>query len=174
MRFYSFVAGLYLSELQKGLQTGHAISEVLAVYDIDSPEFRVYHEWAKNHKTIIILNALNHGGVVSVYQRLKDLADILGLPVVQFNEDEVSMNAMATAAGIVLPAELYDVSQEYRQTVAVNLPHYLNPLNNVSRLNDDYIWVHTAIDGDKVVRVEHHPSSAEFELINLIKQYRLA
>jgi short subunit fatty acids transporter len=27
-RFYSIVAGLYLSDLQKGLQTAHAVSEV--------------------------------------------------------------------------------------------------------------------------------------------------
>ena len=79
-RLYTFVAGLYLSELQKGLQTAHVVGELFADTELLSKQRDALLNWAQTDKTIIILNALNHGGVVAAHDIMYPLADELGLP----------------------------------------------------------------------------------------------
>lgn len=100
-RLYSLVAGLYLSKIQCGIQTAHLVSEMSLHRD------EVYNEWASQDKTIIVLNALNHAIVSETHAQLEQLGSVLGLPTGIFCEDEVSMNNMATATGIIVPAMLH-------------------------------------------------------------------
>lgn len=107
LRFYSFVPALYLNALQRGLQTAHAVSEMMVTEQSEAAA-KLFQEWAKNHKTIIILNALNHGTVTRTAAALTELAKFFDLPTALFREDEESMNGMATAFGIVLPSRIFN------------------------------------------------------------------
>ena len=100
-RFYSFVAGHYLSPLQCGLQTAHAVS------NMSVEPTKEYNNWAKNDKTIIICNAANSKGVGDTYEVLKRFGDLRELPVSIFHEDENSLNGAATACGIIVPMQYY-------------------------------------------------------------------
>ena len=119
--FYSFVAHHYLSPLQQGLQTAHAVA--LLSYAVHShavgqlsfatnrPNREQFAQWSGFDKTIIICGASNHAGVVHAYEQFKIFTDtgLLGYmqPVIFF-EDEQSMNKMATACGVLVPSRYYD------------------------------------------------------------------
>lgn len=105
-RFYSFVAGNYLSPLQCGIQTAHAVAEM------SQKKTAIYENWAKNDKTIIVLNAKNHKGVgeVARFMYNSELQKTL-IDVSSFSEDEDSMNGMMTACGVLIPEFIYDAKR---------------------------------------------------------------
>ncbi len=116
-RLYTFVAGLYLSELQKGLQTAHVVSEIAAkvMDDFDNNRpltgMHAFSNWANKDKTIIICNAGNHKGVLECWAELKRTAIDPGFVTgAIFHEDEQSMNGMATACGVIVPEQYWDVT----------------------------------------------------------------
>lgn len=160
-RFYSFVAGHYLSPMQAGLQTGHAISEMHVYHrphaQLEQPVsslYDVYDTWARDHKTIIILNAGNHAGVLDAWNQADMFTDKLGelniwLPSVVFHEDEQSMNKMATACGIIVPDQFYDVKFDREMN----------------------IYSHEEIDGPKTTYHRFYPGSLEHEFISWLKAF---
>lgn len=109
-RLYSFVAHHYLSPMQCGLQTAHVVSEMSR--DTNG----IYSDWAENDKTIIICGAGNHAGVMEAFKQLRAHNNVLHyanvsseyLPLALFLEDEQSMNRMATACGMILPARFFN------------------------------------------------------------------
>lgn len=106
MRLYAFV-NYYLSPLQHGLQTAHLVSELFAQHLIGSELNCQVGKWALYHKTIIILKGGNSKEIADFYAgRLFPLRD--KFPTAIFYEDHQSLNGAATAAGIILPEELYD------------------------------------------------------------------
>lgn len=68
LRLYSFT-NYYLSDLQKGLQTAHLVSEMFTKY-VTGKHKKMLFEWATNHKTIIILNGGNSNGVIISHKKL--------------------------------------------------------------------------------------------------------
>ena len=159
LRFYSFVAGLYLSPLQCGLQTAHAVSEMYMDNLHLDKEHNLFHEWALHDKTIIILNALNSRGVEDVYRKLMDLAAPIGrFQITLFREDEESLNGAVTAAGIIVPKKYYDVE-------------YLRPDERAKRgsISDVGSYVYDGPDGEVLYR----EGTAEYELVHILKSYRL-
>ncbi len=154
-RLYTFVAGLYLSELQKGLQTAHIVGELMAAY---RPGFNdagdAAYEWAANDKTIIILNALNHGGVVAARDNMRLLAEELNLPSAIFYEDEMSMNRMATAFGVVVPEALYDVT----------------PMRDL----DGEVVGYRHVPLDATLSTIYHMDTAQGQFCHQLKSYRMA
>lgn len=112
-RLYSFTANSYLSPLQLGLQTAHVVGELSAAFRCYSGPVskatKAFEDWAAHDKTIIILGAGNHAGVLAVADQMRQLASQLDLPAAIFREDEQSMNCMATAFGVVVPRDLWDV-----------------------------------------------------------------
>lgn len=155
MRLYSFVVGLYLSELQKGLQTGHCVSEYTAAAEalkFDTEQFDQVVDWSKNHKTIIILNAHTVGGVKRVYEKLDVLARKLGLPYNIFHEDEESLGGIPTATSVIVPAEYYQVERAVRT-------------------DGRYDWVHTDTDG--IIRY-YPPGTVDFDFVELLRSHSLA
>jgi hypothetical protein len=163
LRLYSFVAGLYLSPLQCGLQTAHIVSELYATRQA-GPARQKYADWAEKNKTIIILNALNSGGVISLHERLVPFAVLFGLPLSIFYEDEVSLGGAATAVGVVVPKQYFDV--EYDRT-----PGY----GGVGGGADRESYTHYQKDslGEVVGAIRYDADSPEFNFINIIKGYRL-
>jgi hypothetical protein len=108
-RLYTFVANHYISPLQCGLQTAHVVSE-LSRYKQNTHQAHIFNAWAENDKTIIICGAGNHKGVMDCHAELvRTGGGALLLPVALFREDEQSMNGMATACGVIVPEQYYDV-----------------------------------------------------------------
>ena len=86
-RFYSFVANLYLSDLQKGLQTAHVIADMSMSFTDEDEASEAYIQWATSDKVIIICGAAHHQGVVDCYNALLGFKLELDLPVNIFYED---------------------------------------------------------------------------------------
>lgn len=161
-RFYSFVAGLYLSPIQCGIQTAHAVSEMSVRYSNLALK-DVYKEWAEQDKVLIVCQAVNHAGVVAAYEQLQ-MFEKLGMPIVIFYEDEQSMNGMATAAGIIVPERYYNAT-------------YMNG-TSVDVLDPDTpktpYYVHLYDENYRDRRTVYPEGTTEFEFINFLKSFRLA
>lgn len=193
-RFYSFVAGLYLSPLQRGLQTGHAISEMqsdLLKMEQDevsnaavdrSIERLMYNDWATDDKTIVILDALNCAGVVEAYNKATEFCMDLEMPVTIFHEDIASLNGAPTATGLVVPDFYYDareiievqddggflkgVTQELMALILHRkMPDYIKRFYRFERKN---------ADGEVVETLDYEQDSVEYNFIKFLKSYRLA
>lgn len=112
MRLYSFT-NYYLSSLQKGLQTAHCVS------DMSLLNHNLYLEWAKSHKTVVILNGGNSGNLQSIYdfflENHKSLS--IDMPFVKFHEDEVSLGGALTSVAIVIPELYYSMAAKVRMNL---------------------------------------------------------
>lgn len=113
-RFYS-LTNLYISDIQRGIQTAHAVSEMMAKYrepERVGPNYdearRVYTEWAENDKTIIVLQGGPSGALHEAHEFIKVLSHKLTLPFVKFYEDEYSLNGALTCVGVVVPDYVYN------------------------------------------------------------------
>jgi hypothetical protein len=158
-RLYTFVANLYLSPLQCGLQTAHVVSELSQLQDTE--QMHAYDMWASVDKTIIICAAINHAGVKDAFAKLDNMGTVhvKGLPYAIFHEDEQSMNGMATACGIIVPEEFFDVIYESAADNGV-----------VNR------YVHSKTDENgRVHTMFAYPQGSDaFEFISFLKGFRLA
>lgn len=164
-RLYAFVAAGYLSELQRGLQTAHAVSRMSRKYKTNTPQVKAYSDWADHDETIIICTAFNHKGVVNCYEELLRVGEPMGLPVSLFREDEQSMNGMATACAIVVPQEYYDAREvPLEDRIDTSFLHGLTI--------DEPRYSYTTSGGG--VTVTYPVSHPEGQLIKHIKGYRLA
>lgn len=139
-RFYSFT-NMYLSSIQKGIQTAHAVSEMSKTVYPTNIANDAYSNWAKFDKTIIVLN----GGNQAMLQMLYDFAVPFGkrfdLPVVKFHEDEQSLNGALTAVGIILPSCWYELASNLRTGTAsydgfdIITANFLQALNSCGLAN---------------------------------------
>lgn len=159
-RLYTFVAGLYLSDLQKGLQTAHVVSEISRQGGrhgcIPHDD---YSRWADKDKTIIICNALNHKGVLDCWAELQRLNLALCLPAALFREDEESMNGMATACGVIVPEKYWAAQFERHEDTG---------------LEDRWVYGRQDETGKCVEIKTYTENYPEGQFIKHIKQYRLA
>lgn len=117
MRLYSFVNANYLKHVQHGLQTAHAVAELYNKYPEDTKDgncvrYDLLNDWARNHKTIIILDGGDCQDLHDIVVFLKEREKALKLPYSYFKEDARSLNNALTAVAVVVPAEIYDVRKE--------------------------------------------------------------
>jgi hypothetical protein len=100
--------------MQQALQAGHVIANIGAgcVEYAGGPQARMFHQWAVNHKTIILLNG---GDSATIADTFKTLILPLNLPCANFFEDEYSLNNACTCAGIVVPTEMCDAIDAARE-----------------------------------------------------------
>lgn len=110
MRLYSFTNSGFIKEIQNGLQTAHVVAELFLSYT-EGKEHEVLVDWAKNHKTIIILRGGNHQELQILFDDLAYISETLELPLEIFQEDE-TQNHLTTAVSIVVPEEIYDREYE--------------------------------------------------------------
>jgi hypothetical protein len=158
-RLYSFVAGLYLSDLQKGLQTAHVVGDLSQeYYDPETVESIAYATWAAEDKTIVICTAGNHKGVKDCAREIGKLSIELRLPFTIFFEDEESMNQMATAFGVVVPQILYSAVLDDSESTRLI---YKEP-------------VLVCTDPVSLVQSSHIVSSPTGQFITMLKSFRLA
>lgn len=168
-RLYTFVAGLYLSDLQKGLQTAHVVSELHTLYrsysGADARETAILDEWAELDKTIIILSAENHAGVENAFNMFGPMAmTSLRLPMALFYEDKASMNGMATACGVIVPQVLWDVTYTPSQSFA-------GPDGQMPCWKPAF-YQHIPLNGDPTII--YGEGSVEFSFCKLLKSFRFA
>ena len=149
MRAY-FLGNYYLSQIQQGIQAQHATSEMF----VENPTNEILWDWARNHKTSILLNGGNSGSLDEVYPFLKVQADRFSLPIAKFKEDKVSLNDATTCIGLVLPTEIYEFMSKYRSWVS-----YKN-----SNKSQPDIFAESEI-------LDHSPY---VDIANLLMDYRLA
>lgn len=152
-RLYTFVAGLYLSPLQRGLQAAHVVGELMTAY---KPHFNEVgnsvNDWAAD--------AGNHKGVLDCWAELKRTGIDPGFVAgAIFHEDEQSMNGKATALPFIVPQQYW---------AAVFESHVDNGLEDR--------WVYSKKNEQGVVTKIHtySPLYPEGQLITHIKKYRLA
>ncbi len=111
MRLYTFV-NYYLSPIQHGIQTAHVVSELSVKYYNPSSHHYMLYDWAKNHKTIIVLNGGNQANLQEILLFLSDPDN--QYPYTHFCEDEQSLNNALTCVGIVIPEYVYEAASEIR------------------------------------------------------------
>jgi hypothetical protein len=112
-RLYSFVASGYLSPLQCGLQTAHAVGDMSVKYKVNTKQKEAYEAWAAQDKVIIICAAFNSKGVKECFDELVRTGDdAMCLPTALFCEDEDSLNGAATACAVVVPQKYWDTTPE--------------------------------------------------------------
>lgn len=168
-RLYTFTANLYLSDLQKGLQSGHVVGELNA-YDTGTPGRDAFDDWSLQDKTMIICGAGNHGGVLRCYDTIQRLCDQPGADIELaslahslFREDEESMNGMATACGVIVPEKFWNTKLKNRSTAYAD--------STIENSPDDFYYEH--VSPEQIV-TRHYLSTPIGEFIHHIKGYRLA
>lgn len=187
-RLYTFI-NFYLSPIQQGIQSAHIVSELFAKYSYSKDEeaFKeiVLHDWAKNHKTIIVLNSGTSFDIRQDYIKVSSLADKLALPrdygqkpgkwflpYTFFTEDFNALGAydqgVVTGFGIILPEEIWNAQGTPEREIgwAVNY--------DPNRAHLDYFF-HQVGEGGKVVASTQFWSGEEdTELISFLKGKSLA
>jgi hypothetical protein len=101
LRLYSFTNN-WLSDLQKGLQTAHAVAELSSCL-ID---FNTYYNWTNRDKTIIMLK----GGTSHDLENYYKLATKTNYNTAIFREDTKSLNGAATAMVVIVPENIWSLS----------------------------------------------------------------
>jgi hypothetical protein len=172
-RFYSFVAGLYLSPLQQGLQTAHVVSETYAnLYEGSTANEHAFANWARYDKTIIICNAYNSAGVIEAHVKIKDYASKLGLPFSIFHEDEQSLNGAPTATGVVVPRCFYaaqKVHLEPRSFISKITRGIFSSTTDRKKPAPAYMY-----EDETGLMTDYAHGSPEAEFIKFLKSYKLA
>ena len=117
LRCYTFTLA-QLNTMQQGIQAAHAIVELgnnaykKQMRYMDPADFRVYHDWATNEKTMVFLN----GGDAVALRELEDFFyDPQNMfPWASFHEDD-SLYGALTSMAIVLPARIFISAEELRK-----------------------------------------------------------
>jgi len=130
MKAYFFVNSA-LSGIQKGLQIAHCVAEMgnkVAKEDVSPEDISAvgfaqrswYFNWARDHKTIIVLEGGFHADLMAIHNLFTDAAEVPLIPVwAAFSEDEETMNGMMTCVGIILPERIYEVAKWTREKTAI-------------------------------------------------------
>ncbi len=125
MRAYYF-GNMYLSSIQQGIQAAHVTHELFLKHTVHSKytsdiigdrQRDMLYDWARNHKTMILLN----GGYAD---NLRELIQLFHnrtnpYPWAFFNEGQDSLDGALTCVGIVLPEKIYAASAAFRADPAL-------------------------------------------------------
>ena len=157
MRCYH-LCNMYLSSIQQGVQSAHAQMELFVKYrDISRTSTAMLYEWAKNHKTMIVLN----GGFLYDMEESLDFFERNRsfYPFASFYESKEALGGILTNIAIVLPEKIYKTSELIRNRV---LDSDLQPTEN--SLEEDL----------ELFRSFGPFTKFEIELCSFMNQFRLA
>ncbi|MND12070.1 hypothetical protein D3C80_22120 [compost metagenome] len=195
MRCYH-LQNTYLSGIHAGIQSAHCQHELALKY-INSgpanPMKKAYIEWAKNHKTIIVLNGGMAGDLLR-YQELLERSDN-PYPWASFCESEYALGGIITNVGVVLPAKIYKLKEHVMKflaleardesTTLINFDEISWPASDgsdakmygsVSRNTEDKVMISlmSLESPEKGVQdIRYHYSDFEIELIKVLAGLRL-
>ena len=132
MRAYYF-GNMYLSSIQQGIQSAHVTAEIMlkyvtvtGSYEItDDPKRIMAWDWAKNHKTMILLN----GGYSENIHNLIEFFDTRENPYpwADFYEGQDALDGALTCAGIdrSFAACSSDDTRAYPTTLIILIPQFV-------------------------------------------------
>jgi hypothetical protein len=167
LRLYSFVNALYLRPVQHGIQSAHLTADMFVKYsNSPSPEAKRLFSWAKDHKTMIILDGGPNELINTKYYELAELSTKLsfGMPFACFNEDDFSLGGIMTCCGCVLPECIY-AAVNYSQAAQI-----IEPLSNTALTDKDAFY----FIKDRVVYNVFKMFTPEWSLISMLKSCNLA
>lgn len=177
MRCYHF-CNFYLAGIHAGIQSAHAQHELAMKYlgdgfnaemfDSEYPHIQAafdYVDWAKNHKTMILLNGGMQGDVLKMEQFLDSGND--RYPHASFREDEYALNGALTNVCVVLPYQMYELNHHILQFSKEPWPGFyhfehdgnvrtLVRLENGTvelRANNDVLYTYNAFDLELIKRM---------------------
>lgn len=131
-KLYSFV-NTYLSDLQKGLQTAHVVSEMVNKYCGDLPtNLEALAQWVAADKSILIFNGGNHKSLTEF--RVECTRPENPYLFTFFEEDWESLNQSCTAVGLLLPEkfERQNRKKTYEETENPFDKFIVEKLNNTT------------------------------------------
>lgn len=108
MRAY-FLCNYYLSSVQQGIQAAHCVADMFCRYGKHSQwqTHEMLYTWAKDHKTMILLNGGNHKELETNFYNIQVMCEALGYPYGIFAEDQQSLNGAITCVGLVVEPHIY-------------------------------------------------------------------
>lgn len=113
MRAY-FFSHAYLSQIQRAIQAQHCTAELFVDVNNIGSRHDMLVDWAKNHKTTIVLNGGNSAMLQAIEDQLNMMDPGMAYPWSVFREDDQSMEGMLTCVGIVLPEHIYEAAAKLR------------------------------------------------------------
>ena len=132
-RMYTFT-NIYLSSIQKGIQSAHCITDMIVKYDkpfitffnrTPTPQTDMLNHWMKNDKTMIVMNGGGDGSLEELHNFFMRGVDCM-FPFAKFNEDDYSLNGALTCVGILLPERIYEgakiLRHDLKRTNTIEIP----------------------------------------------------
>jgi len=115
LRLYTFT-NFYLSSIQQGIQSGHALGELMLAASFGGIEGSdMLYDWAENHKTMICLNGGDVDGVTAIFDFLNQPEN--PFPCAPFYESAGALGGILTSVAIVLPARIFNTAGLLRSRV---------------------------------------------------------
>jgi hypothetical protein len=183
-RLYSFV-NFYLNSISQGIQTAHAVHEMFMKYNplyggVSAEASRLY-EWAKNHKTIIVLNGGMNSDIVSKKMFFETEGKKLTFPTpfAHFQEDEQSLGGVITCVAAVISNDIYEAVSYDKAAVLVTSDVERAKLGDNEPLSSGGSLMHYDTSAyfyvvDGVVLNRYRRDTAEWLLISMLKSCSLA
>lgn len=113
-----FFQNFYLQGIHAGIQTAHTIAEMGYEYlpalgcGVYGGGCGIFADWAKDHKTVIVLNGGMQSDLEKIYEHLSK-QDFY--PYGKFHEEQAALNGALTNVGIVLPDTVFNYKQFVKQ-----------------------------------------------------------
>jgi len=108
MRAYTIV-NMYMAGIHAGIQSAHILTEMaLASLEADSQESKTFQSWAKNDKTLIVLNGGSNQNLRKMMQLIEPACRELELPFAAFHESQEALDGALTGFGLIVPSRIYD------------------------------------------------------------------
>ena len=128
-----FFTNMYISDIQRGIQTAHCISDMHMKYSVhdESESTKLLADWATHNKTMIVLN----GGYSSHLLKLSDVFNQGDFPWEIFYESDDALNGALTCIGIIIPEYIYELSKDFHK---LDKTEQFNTLFNMIEYNGEY------------------------------------
>jgi hypothetical protein len=160
---------MYLSSLQVGLQSAHCLSDMFVKYEkrkithVGNEEIPMLHNWAEEHKTMILLN----GGYSETLRNLLNFFDDKRnpYPFAYFNEGQDALDGALTCVGIILPEKIYESSAYIRSLPFRKKEEVIKKIKESGTIE---------LEPYQGIAVTHELSKWEFELVLELNNYGLA
>lgn len=108
----------YFNTMQQGIQSAHAIVELMANSPKDTNLGDAAYDWAHNHKTIKMLSGGSGDSFIYNTNYLKILATRYGLPFAEFREPDIAN--MVTSVCMVVTPHMVSLVTDYREGIKYN------------------------------------------------------
>lgn len=119
MRAY-FWGNMYLSSIQQGIQSLHCVSEMFIKYpdlltniNPSATQADDLNEWAKNHKTVVLLNAGESVSLRKIESLMQDESNEYAWA--SWCESDEALHGALTNVGIILPERIYKGAQNIKK-----------------------------------------------------------